>query len=117
MLSLSPAERRALRARAHHLQAVVTVGDAGLTPAVLNEIDVNLKNHELIKVKASGGDRRQRERLIAEICGNLEAGAVQHIGRVLVIYRPRPEDPAPARPQARSRKKTRRGTKRSYQHS
>ncbi len=92
MLLVTPAERRALRARAHHLQPVVTVGEAGLTPTVLTEIDANLKNHELIKIRVLSADRHQRDNLIAEICRTLNAGSVQHIGRILVVYRPRPDE-------------------------
>jgi RNA-binding protein len=92
MNNLTPALRRALKARAHHLQPVVMVGDAGLTPAVAREIDVNLKSHELIKIRLLGDDRDVRGALINDICTQLDAAAVQHIGKVLVIYRPRPDN-------------------------
>jgi len=96
MINLNPAQRRALKARAHHLHPVVMVGDAGLTPTVLHEIDINLKSHELIKIRVLGDDRTARAGLIDTICTQLEAAAVQHIGKILVIFRPRPDDaPAP----------------------
>jgi putative YhbY family RNA-binding protein len=129
MINLNAAQRRALKARAHHLQPVVMVGDAGLTPTVLREIDINLKSHELIKIRVLGDDRSVRAGLIDAICTQLEAAAVQHIGKILVIFRPRPDDaPAPKNPAAaagkrntgtparrlRSRNAPRR-TKRSYQ--
>ena len=113
MKSLTSSERRALRARAHHLHPVVMIGDAGLTPAVLKELDTALKSHELIKVRVLGDDRGRREGLIGEICAALDAGPVQHIGKILVIFRPRPEEAAPA---PRPRKKEKRRTKRSYQN-
>lgn len=91
MIELSPAERRALRARAHQLRPVVMVGEAGLTQPVLREIDTGLKSQELIKIKVLGDDRARRERLIQDICGRLEAGPVQIIGKILVVYRPRPD--------------------------
>ena len=73
------------------------VGEAGLTPPVLHEIDVGLKSHELIKVRVLGDDRQARAALIAAICAQLKAASVQHIGKILVVYRPRPADePAPA---------------------
>jgi RNA-binding protein len=97
MIDLTAAQRRALKARAHHLQPVVMVGEAGLTPPVLHEIDVGLKSHELIKVRVLGDDRQARAALIAAICAQLKAASVQHIGKILVVYRPRPADePAPA---------------------
>ena len=97
---LNPVQRRALRALAHHLQPVVTIGGAGLTPAVLREIDVNLVAHELIKIRVFD-EREQRNRLLTSICTDLGALPVQHIGKLLVIYRPAPEPAAPAPKPAR----------------
>ncbi|HEX9179210.1 MAG TPA: YhbY family RNA-binding protein, partial [Burkholderiales bacterium] len=70
---LTSAERRALRARAHALHPTVIIGDAGLSPSVMTEIDRSLKSHELIKVKVAGDDRQRRESLLAEICDALIA--------------------------------------------
>lgn len=94
MTILTTAERRALKARAHHLQPVVMIGDAGLTSTVLREIDVSLKSHELIKVRVFGDDRNARAAMIEAICTPLDAVVVQHIGKILVIFRPRPADEA-----------------------
>lgn len=88
MLALTPAERRDLRAKAHRLHPVVSVGHHGLTPAVLHEIDVNLLAHELIKVRVFADDRGAREALLARICAELDAAPVQHIGKLLVVWRP-----------------------------
>ncbi|MEO5700204.1 MAG: YhbY family RNA-binding protein [Casimicrobiaceae bacterium] len=108
MLNLDPAERRALCARAHHLQPVVSIGQHGLTPAVLHEIDVNLLAHELIKLRVFSGERASRDDLLARVCAELGAAPVQHLGKVLVIYRPRPDEeteaPAPVRRAARPSK-------------
>ena len=82
MLTLSPAERRDLRARAHRLHPVVSVGRDGLTAPVLHEIDVNLLAHELVKVRVFNTDRDAREIVLARICTELEAAAVQHIGKL-----------------------------------
>ena len=97
-ITLSQAERRALKARAHHLDAVVLIGDAGLTPAVLREIDQALKSHELIKVRMAGDDRDLRVTSYETICTELACAPVQHIGKQLVLYRPKPADTAPAKP-------------------
>ena len=116
MKNLQSEERRALRARAHHLQPVVMISNAGLTPAVLSEIDVNLKSHELIKIRVLGDDRLQRQTLITDICNALDASPVQQIGKILVVYRPGPE-PAEKKPPRRSKpRKQPRRTKRSYQN-
>ena len=115
MNPLTPAERRALRARAHHLHPVVMIGEAGLTPAVLNEIDLALKSHELIKIRVLGAERSRRDSLIAEIGAALGASPVQHVGKILVVFRPRPEapEPKPARPRGR---KPRYRSKRHFQN-
>lgn len=115
MRELTPAERRALKARAHALHPVVMVGDAGLTPAVLKEIDVALRSHELIKIRVLGDDRDARDVLIDEICTTLDAAPVQHIGRILVVFRPRPVEPPPVRKTVRRPAKPSRRTKRSHQ--
>lgn len=88
MLTLTSAQRRFLRANAHTLNPVVLIGDAGLTEAVMREIELGLKSHELIKVKVAGDDRELREQWLEKICGELHAASVQHIGKTLVIYRP-----------------------------
>jgi putative YhbY family RNA-binding protein len=113
MLELAPAQRRDLRARAHALHPVVIISDAGLSENVLKEIAASLASHELIKVKVFSDDREQREAMLAEICATLDAAPVQHIGKILVVYKPKPEETAaPKRP---ARKPARR-TKRSYQN-
>jgi RNA-binding protein len=69
----------------------VHLGEKGLTEAVIAEIGRALAAHELIKVRAGGLERDAREAAFAEICARLEAQPVQHIGKVLVIYRAKPE--------------------------
>lgn len=88
---MRPVERKALKARAHALDPVVHLGDKGLTDAVLAEIGRALDAHELIKVRAGGMDRAERDAALSEICARLNAQAVQHIGKVLVLFRARPE--------------------------
>lgn len=90
-MTLSPIERRALKARAHPLDPVVMIGDQGLTAAVIREIDRNLKAHELIKVRAFNDERAERDSWLDEICNALHAAPVQHIGKTLVIWRENPE--------------------------
>ncbi len=114
MNTLTPSERRALRARAHSLHPFVMVGNAGLTPAVLKEIDMALKSHELIKIRMLGADRVARENAIDTICDSLAASPVQVIGKMLVVYRPAPEPEKKAQPAAR--KKPPRRNKRSRQN-
>jgi putative YhbY family RNA-binding protein len=93
---VNPAERKALKARAHALDPIVHLGEKGLSEAVIAEIGRALAAHELIKVRAGGLERDAREAALAEICARLDAQPVQHIGKVLVIYRPKPDDATPA---------------------
>jgi len=76
-----------LRGLAQSLSPVVMVGNNGLTEKVLNEIEVSLKAHELIKIKIFGDDRTVRIQMLEEICQKTNATAVHHIGKQLVIYR------------------------------
>jgi putative YhbY family RNA-binding protein len=113
-MELTPAQRRNLRAQAHHLQPVVIVGSAGLTPSVINEIGVHLNSHELIKVKLQDAEREDRPAIADTVAEALGAAVVQHIGKTVVLYRPKPEDAAKAA-KKRPRRKPARRTKRSYQ--
>jgi putative YhbY family RNA-binding protein len=115
LLSLTSTQRRALRARAHSLNPVVAIGDKGLSSTVFREIETGLDAHELIKVRAGEPDREARDALLLRICGKLNAAPVQHIGKILVIYRPVPTETSPSRKRRAPDKANR--TKRSHQHS
>ena len=91
MLKLTPAERSELRSEAHALNPVVMIGEAGLTPTVLKEIDASLKSHGLLKIRVFGDDREARVAMYDNICESLSAAPVQHIGKLLIIFRPKPE--------------------------
>lgn len=99
-ITLDTADRKALRARAHHLDPVILIGEAGLTRAVLDETDRALRAHELIKVRVLGDDRALRQAMSTEICSALGCTAVQSIGKLLVLYRPKPIEDPDARPNA-----------------
>jgi RNA-binding protein len=91
-VTLTPRERSHLKSRAHPLEPVVHVGHDGLTDAVLREIERALEVHELIKVRAGGDDRHARKALLDAICERTGAETVQHVGKVLVLWRPRPQE-------------------------
>jgi len=91
-LRLTPKQRATLKARAHSLEPVVQVGQAGASPALVTEVDRALMAHGLIKVKLAGADRDAREELTAMLCERTGAVPVQNVGRVLVLWRPRPDD-------------------------
>lgn len=90
-IQLTPAERKIHRANAHHLDPVVMVGNDGVTPAVIKEIDLALNSHGLIKVRVLGDDRDSRETMFHGLCEQLHAAPIQHIGKLLVLWRPKAE--------------------------
>jgi RNA-binding protein len=96
MLEITPAQRRTLRAQAHHLAPVVSIGQHGVTPSVQHEIDLALLAHELIKVKAASDDREARATMLAAICSALGCAPVQHLGKVFILWRANPEKKAKA---------------------
>lgn len=98
MMNLTPAERSRLRSEAHALDPVVLIGDAGLTPSVLKEIDASLNAHGLIKIRVAGDDRPARIGIYESVCAQLGAAPVQHIGKLLVVYRPVPGKATAKRP-------------------
>jgi RNA-binding protein len=91
MLTLTVPELLALKGRAHALNPLVMIGNAGLTESVLKEIAQTLMSHELIKIRVMSDDRPLRETMLETICTQLDAAPVQHIGKILVVYKPNPE--------------------------
>jgi putative YhbY family RNA-binding protein len=116
-LAISTAERRALKAEAHNLNPVVTIADNGLSQTVLKEIDHSLNAHGLIKIRVVTDDREQREAFLAEICHALNAAAIQHIGKLLVVYRPKPAVHIDKTGKATGRRKAPRQLKRNFQNN
>ncbi|MGJ7611481.1 MULTISPECIES: YhbY family RNA-binding protein [unclassified Variovorax] len=90
-IQLTPAERKVHRAEAHHLDPIVMVGGDGLTPAVKKEADAALKAHGLIKIRVFSDDRLARDAMLRELSDELDAAPIQHIGKLLVLWRPIPE--------------------------
>lgn len=110
-VTLTPAEKKALKAQAHGLDPVVLIGDKGLTPNVVKEIDMNLSAHGLIKVRVAGDDREARLEYAQTICDETGAALVQHIGKLLVLFRPKVEDEktkAKSRPKPKGPRQTKR---------
>jgi len=90
-IQLTTSERKEKRADAHHLDPVVLIGGEGLTPAVQKEIDAALNAHGLIKVRVFSDDRRARDDMFVSLAERLNAAPIQHIGKLLVLWRPMPE--------------------------
>ena len=90
---LTEPQKKHLRRLAHPLQPIVTLGNTGLTDAVVKELDRALKDHELVKVRARAPDRGQRDVWLAELARRTRGILVQRIGNVAVIYRADPALP------------------------
>ena len=88
-LTISPAQRKSLKAQAHDLSPVVMVGGDGLTPAVIKEAKSAIQHHGLIKIRVFGDDREARIAIYEELCDKLDAAPVQHIGKLLVLWKPK----------------------------
>ena len=89
-IHLTPAQRKEKRAEAHHLSPVAMIGNEGLTPAVVKEINAALNAHGLIKVRVFSDERQTREDYFASLADELNAAPIQHIGKLLVLWRPVP---------------------------
>jgi putative YhbY family RNA-binding protein len=96
-IQLTPTQRKEHRAAAHHLDPVVMVGAEGATAAVEKELDAALNAHGLVKVRVFSDDRAAREALLAELADRLSAAPIQHIGKLLVLWRPIPAKAKPER--------------------
>ena len=97
-MSLLKHQIKFLRSKCHDLNPVVMLGQKGLTDAVLNELDIALDHHELVKIKLSMDERDARRRVIDDICRQCQAEEVQAIGKTVSIYRHNKDKPVIALP-------------------
>jgi RNA-binding protein len=86
-MSLTPKVKQQLKAKAHKLNPIVLIGNKGVTPAVIKEIDLTLNDHELVKIRLSITDRDAKKAAAVEISELLKAEIVQLIGNICVLYR------------------------------
>jgi putative YhbY family RNA-binding protein len=91
MILLTPAQRKEHRALAHHLDPVVMIGNEGLSASVQKEVEAALQAHGLIKIRVLGDDRPAREAMLQQLAETLNAAPIQHIGKLLVLWRPKEE--------------------------
>jgi|GEM_PF-334816 RNA-binding protein len=102
---LSKEELKALKAKAHALHPIVTVGNKGLTESVLDEIGIALKSHEVLKLKIAAGEKEERLAMAETICKAHRATLIQSIGHTVSIYRPKPIEAATEAKKAKHAKK------------
>ncbi|WP_312260762.1 ribosome assembly RNA-binding protein YhbY [Candidatus Igneacidithiobacillus taiwanensis] len=84
--------RQDLRARAHHLKPVITVGAQGVTTPLLAELDRALFDHELLKVRLPALDKEERDSCVQALAQGCAAEVVGRVGRILMLYRQRPSN-------------------------
>jgi RNA-binding protein len=99
-VALSNPQKRHLRSLAHHLKPVVMIGQHGMKDSILEELEIALDSHELIKVRVSAGDREERSELIERMIAASGAELVQTIGHIAVLFRRNPEKPKVVLPSA-----------------
>ena len=87
-MALTGKQKKYLRSLAHHKPVVVSIGNAGLSDAVVNEIISSLESHELLKLKLPSTQASEKKELLQVICEKTQSNFVQLIGRVGVIYKP-----------------------------
>jgi len=87
---LNTLEKKKLRVSAHRLKPLVTLGQAGLTEAVIAETEITLNDHELVKIKIRCSDRELRKQLAQTLCQRTRSELIQQIGQITVIYRKKP---------------------------
>ena len=90
---LSDAQLKYLRRLGHDRNPIVLVGQGGISPNLVTELDRALNDHELVKVRARVGDRDLRDEILDELAKATGSELVQRIGHVALYYRPRKEKP------------------------
>lgn len=90
-MSVTVKQKRYLKGLAHSLKPVVMIGNNGLTPAVVAEIDNALNHHELIKIRVSGQERDERKQMLEQIASETHSDLVLEIGNIGGFYRASPE--------------------------
>jgi RNA-binding protein len=91
-LTLTSRQRAHLKAKAHALEPTVQIGQAGVQDSVVAAVDTALTAHELIKVKINA-ERDERVEIAEALSARTGAAIVQRVGKIVVLWRPRPESP------------------------
>ncbi len=86
-MTLTSAQRKALKARAHHLKPVVRVGQKGISENLLAETELALATHELIKVHIARDDKDERQAIAEQLAEHCQVEVVNHIGKIAILYR------------------------------
>ncbi len=90
-MSLSQAQKKAMRSIGHHLDPVVTASENGISEGMLAELERALNDHELVKVKLAIPDRDDRTAVLDELVAQSRSELIQKIGKVALLYRKNPK--------------------------
>ena len=85
-MSLTEKQKKTLRGRGHELKPVVSIGNSGLSKAVLRELELSLEHHDLMKIRIIAADREERGKIIERICTKFDIELVQAIGNIALVY-------------------------------
>lgn len=92
-MSLTKNQVKFLRGLCHSLKPVIMIGQKGLTNEVLDELEIALNHHELVKIKIASDDREARKEMIKNICEQSLSQSIQIIGKTVSVYRRNEKDP------------------------
>jgi RNA-binding protein len=92
-MNITERQRKILRGLGHSLKPVIFVGQAGVSDAVLKELEQALAHHELLKVNIRGADRADRDSTISALVTNTGAQLIQSVGNMALLYRRHPKHP------------------------
>ena len=93
IMSLTKNQIKSLRGLCHSLKPVIMIGQKGLTSEVLDELEIALNHHELVKIKIALDDREARKEMINNICKQSQSESVQVIGKTVSVFRRNEKDP------------------------
>ena len=89
-MELDNATIKRLKGIGHDLKPIVMIGNNGVTPAIIEEIDRALSDHELIKVKLPAGSKHGRDVVSTELATTANAALIHTIGRMALLLRENP---------------------------
>ena len=90
-MSMTGKERAGLRSEAHHLDVLVHIGHAGITPTLLQSLDDVLRTRELVKVQVAKGGALSAKAAANDAAQHMGAEVIQVIGRTFTLFRENPE--------------------------
>lgn len=85
---MNSANKQSLKSKAHHLKPIVLIGSKGLTASVIEATNEALIAHELVKLRISHAEKKEKAHMVNALCNELQADIIQQIGNTATIYRP-----------------------------